>query len=64
VYTYTVEEKDGVRILTGTTDRTDTPFVLYVTDKKVTGTVDNQHVSFALKDVKPMGGAITVLASR
>jgi hypothetical protein len=51
-YIYQVETKGDVKIIRGTTERTARDFVLYVSAKKVTGTVDNQYVSFPISEVK------------
>jgi hypothetical protein len=50
-YVYAVETKGDLKIIRGTTERTGRDFVLYVSDKKVTGTVDNQYVSFPLSAI-------------
>lgn len=53
-YTYSIEQTSNARLLRGTHDRTGKPFVLRVTDTKVTGTVGGQYVSFKRSDVKPI----------
>jgi hypothetical protein len=60
-YTYTVTEKsDGVRILRGMEEKSFSPFVLTVTKKRVTGTVNGNPVSFSLRSVKPIKGTVEV----
>ena len=52
--TYSVEQKPNSRIIRGTVGKTSEPFVLYVTEKKVTGTVNGSPVSFARSRVKSL----------
>lgn len=62
-YTYSVEHKPNSRIIRGTVGKTGEPFVLYVTERKVTGTVNGRPVSFARSEVKSLAKEIQV-ASR
>jgi hypothetical protein len=62
-YVYAVEIKGDLKIIRGTTERTGRDFVLYVSDKKVTGTVDNQYVSFPLSAIKEAKSELAI-ASR
>jgi hypothetical protein len=62
-YTYTAVEKDGVRVIEGVIEKGSKPFKLVVGKRLVTGTVDGNPVSFALKEVKMRKGIVEV-ASR
>ncbi len=62
-YTYSVEQKANTRVIRGTAEKSGKPFVLYVSAKKVTGTVDGRYVSFSRSDVKTLADDIQV-ASR
>jgi hypothetical protein len=62
-YNYSVEKKANSRVIRGTVGKPGKPFVLYVTDKKVRGTVDGRYVSFARSEVKSFGDDIPI-ASR
>lgn len=53
-YTYSVEQKANSRVLRGTAGKSGEPFVLYVTDRKISGTVNGRYVSFTPSDVKPL----------
>lgn len=53
-YTYSVEQKANSRVLRGTSGKSGEPFVLYVTDRKITGTVNGRYVSFLPSEVKPL----------
>jgi hypothetical protein len=61
-YTYTVEAKDDVKIIRGTTNLSNKPFVLYVNNRMVTGKVEGSDVSFPLRAVKPLKGVFEVAA--
>ena len=62
-YTYSVEHKPNSRVIRRTVGKTSEPFVLYVTEKKVTGTVNGSPVSFARSRVKSLATE-TQIASR
>jgi hypothetical protein len=62
-YTYTVEHKANSRVIRGTVGSAAEPFVLYVSAKKVSGTVNGRPVSFARSEVKPVAKEVLV-ASR
>lgn len=62
-YSYSVEKKADARVLRGTHDRTGQAFVLYVTDKRVSGTVGGQYVSFKRSAVKSLNNEVQI-ASR
>jgi hypothetical protein len=53
-YTYTVEQKANSRVLRGIAGKSGEPFVLYVSDRKITGTVNGHYVSFKPSEVKPL----------
>lgn len=62
-YTYSVEQKGNSRIIRGVVEKSGKEFVLYVSDKKVIGTVDGRQVSFFRSEVKTLASEIQV-ASR
>ena len=61
-YTYTVEQNGEGRTIRGTTNTSSKPFVLYVSKRTVTGTVDGNPVEFSLRDVKRLRGVVEVAA--
>jgi hypothetical protein len=61
-YTYTVEGTGNSRIIRGTTNLSNKPFILYVSNRTVSGTVDGESVSFPLRSVKPLKGDVEVAA--
>jgi len=63
VYSYTVAQADGYRVISGVEEKTGKPFKLRVGDHRVRGTVGSQQVSFPLRDVEPLA-KVTILASR
>lgn len=63
-YSYTVTQVGDTRVISGVEERTGKPFTLRVGQHRVRGTVGSQQVSFALRDVRPLGDAATILASR
>lgn len=65
VYSYTVSEVGGTRVITGIEEKSGKPFKLRVGQHRVRGTVGSQQVSFSLRDVTPLDGKpATTLASR
>lgn len=62
-YTYSVEQKANARIIRGKVEKTGESFVLYVGDRRVTGTVDGRPVSFERSEVKKLAPKVQV-ASR
>ncbi len=62
-YTYTVTQKNGLRIIRGQEEKSFDKFTLYVGRYMVTGTYGNADVSFPLKSVKPLTGIVQI-ASR
>jgi hypothetical protein len=62
-YSYTVKEKDGVRVLEGMMEKGWRPFKLTVGKYYVDGIVDGNPVRFSLKSVKSQTGIVEV-ASR
>ena len=63
IYAYTVTQVGGYRVISGVEEKTGKPFKLRVGEHRVRGTVGTQQVSFALRDVAPLGKT-TTLASR
>jgi hypothetical protein len=61
-YTYTVEQNGEGRTIRGTTNTSTKPFVLYVSKRTVTGTIDGNPVEFSLRDVKRLRGVVEVAA--
>jgi hypothetical protein len=61
-YKYSVEQTAKGRVLRGTAGP-DAPFVLYVTDKKITGRVNGRDVSFKHSEVIDLRSA-TQIAGR
>ena len=64
VYSYTVTEADGVRVITGVEEKSGKPFKLRIGQHRVRGTVGSQQVSFSLRDVAPLEKSPSTLASR
>ena len=64
IYSYTVEETDGYRVISGVEESTGKTFKLRVGDHRVRGTVGSQQVSFSLREVRPLDKPVTTLASR
>lgn len=64
IYSYTVEEADGYRVIRGVEERTGKTFKLRVGEHRVRGTVGSQQVCFSLRDVQPLDKPATTLASR
>ncbi len=62
-YTYSVEQKANSRVIRGTVGKSGEPFILYVSEKTVTGTVNGRPVSFARSEVKKLAKDVQV-ASR
>jgi hypothetical protein len=60
VYTYTIEQAGGKRVLRGVVGRAGERFVLNVGKHWVDGTVDGRPISFSLKSVKRIKGIVTV----
>ena len=63
VYSYTVTQADGYRVISGVEETTGQPFKLRVSERRVRGTVGSQQVSFPLRDVEPLT-KVTILAAR
>lgn len=63
IYSYTVTQADGYRVISGVEEKTGKPFTLRVGEHRVRGTVGSQQVSFPLRDVEPLA-KVTILASR
>ncbi|MBO9698138.1 MAG: hypothetical protein J7499_18235 [Sphingopyxis sp.] len=63
-YSYTVTQVGDTRVISGIEERTGKPFTLRVGQHRVRGTVGSQQVSFALRDVAPLGIETTTLAAR
>lgn len=63
VYVYTVTQVGSTRVIAGVEEKSGKPFRLRVGERRVRGTVGSRDVSFALRDVEPLGKAAT-LASR
>ena len=64
IYSYTVTQAGGTRVISGVEERTGKPFTLRVGKHRVRGTVGSQQVSFALRDVQPLKIETATLASR
>ncbi len=64
IYSYKVNQVGDTRIISGVEEKTGKPFRLRVGERRVRGTVGSQQISFALRDVEPLGQTVTVLASR
>lgn len=64
IYSYTVTRVGDTRVISGIEEKTGKPFTLRVGEHRVRGTVGSQQVSFTLRDVRPLGTTVTILASR
>lgn len=64
IYSYTVEDADGYRVIHGVEERSGKTFKLRVGEHRVRGTVGSQQVSFSLRDVQPLDKPAATLASR
>ncbi|WP_432768234.1 MAG: hypothetical protein HEQ22_12500 [Sphingopyxis sp.] len=64
IYSYTVSQVGGTRVISGIEERTGKPFKLRIGEHRVRGTVGSQQVSFSLRDVEPLAKPATTLASR
>lgn len=62
-YSYSIEQKANTRVIRGKVDKTGQSFVLYVGDRRVTGTVNGRPVSFERSEVKKLAPKVQV-ASR
>ena len=63
IYSYTVTQTGGYRVISGVEETTGQPFKLRVSERRVRGTVGSQQVSFPLRDVEPLTKA-SILAAR
>lgn len=63
IYSYSVTQAGGYRVISGVEEKTGKPFVLRVGERRVRGTVGSQQVSFTLREVEPLA-KVTILASR
>ena len=63
IYSYTVTNVGGYRVISGIEEKSGKPFTLRVGENRVRGTVGSQQVSFTLRDVEPLA-KVTVLAAR
>ncbi|KTE19065.1 hypothetical protein ATE67_16140 [Sphingopyxis sp. H050] len=63
IYSYTVTQADGYRVISGIEEKSGKPFKLRIGEHRVRGTVGSQQVNFALRDVDPVV-KVTILASR
>ena len=63
IYSYTVTQVGGTRVISGIEEKTGKPFRLRVGEHRVRGTVGSQQVSFTLREVEPLA-KVTILASR
>jgi hypothetical protein len=63
IYSYSVTQADGYRVISGVEEKTGKPFKLRVGQYRVRGTIGSQQVSFPLREVEPLA-KVTILASR
>jgi hypothetical protein len=63
-YSYSVSYENGVKVIRGTVDNTNTEFVFFVGKDRVKGSVDGKSVSFRLKEVKPIAVPVVRVVSR
>lgn len=64
IYSYSVAQVGDYRVISGVEEKSGKPFRLRVGETRVRGTIGSQQVSFPLRDVQPLGAAVTTLASR
>lgn len=64
IYSYTITQHGGRRVIDGVEETTGKPFKLRVGTHQVRGTVGSQQVQFSLRDVEPLKASVTILAAR